>query len=197
MENYDSRMDTIEHINTVRRFMANVQDNIVHRMIRHDHSKLCSPEKEIFDEFTPKLKNSTYGSEEYKKFLEQMKIGIDHHYKMNSHHPEHFDIWDCPICKSRFTAEEAPEAKVYDSHPRFCPKCCPQGSLFEATLEQRGILGMSLLDVLEMLIDWKAATLRHADGDIIKSIELNQRRFGYSDDLKSILLNTIKELKLN
>ena len=148
---YDSRMDTIEHINTVRRFMANVQDNIVHRMIRHDHSKLCSPEKEIFDEFTPKLKTSTYGSEEYKSFLASMKVGLDNHYKMNSHHPEHYE---------------------------------------------NGVKDMSLLDVLEMLIDWKAATLRHADGDILKSIELNQKRFGYSDELKNILLNTVKELGL-
>src|SRR3970040_1780650 len=33
-----------------------------------------------------------------------------------------------------------------------------------------GIAGMSLLDLVEMLLDWKAATLRHADGDIKKSI---------------------------
>ena len=149
---YDSTMDTINHINTVRRFMADVQDNIVHRMIKHDHSKLCSPEKEIFDEFTPKLKNSTYGSHEYKGFLDSMKKGLDHHYSMNSHHPEHFE---------------------------------------------NGVRGMSLLDVLEMLIDWKAATLRHADGDILKSIEINQKRFGFSDELKDILMNTVNELRLS
>ena len=42
----------------------------------------------------------------------------------------------------------------------------------------------------------EAATLRHNDGDILKSIEINQKRFGYSDDLKAILLNTVKELGL-
>jgi hypothetical protein len=41
-----------------------------------------------------------------------------------------------------------------------------------------------------MFCDWKAATLRHKDGDIIKSIEQNQKRFGYSDELKAIFLNT-------
>lgn len=57
-----------------------------------------------------------------------------------------------------------------------------------------GVRGMCLLDVVEMLCDWKAATLRHADGDLRKSIEINQRRFGYSDELKQILLNTAERL---
>ena len=35
----------------------------------HDASKMEDPEVEIFDEFTPKLKTSTYGSEEYKGLL--------------------------------------------------------------------------------------------------------------------------------
>lgn len=55
----------------------------------------------------------------------------------------------------------------------------------------RGIRGMSLFDLIEMLCDWKAATLRHNDGNIRRSIELNQKRFGYSDELKQILLNTL------
>lgn len=55
-----------------------------------------------------------------------------------------------------------------------------------------GIRGMNLFDLVEMFCDWKAATLRHNDGNLIKSIEHNQKRFGYSDDLKAILLNTAK-----
>ena len=58
-----------------------------------------------------------------------------------------------------------------------------------------GIRGMSLVDLIEMLADWKAATLRHNDGDIRKSIEINQQRFGYSDELKQILLNTLVVLE--
>jgi hypothetical protein len=58
-----------------------------------------------------------------------------------------------------------------------------------------GVRGMSLLDLTEMLCDWKAATLRHNDGDIRKSIEINQQRFGYSDELKQILLNTLDLLE--
>jgi hypothetical protein len=61
---------------------------------------------------------------------------------------------------------------------------------------EKGIRGMSLLGLLECLLDWKAATLRHADGDLLRSIEINQKRFGYSDELKQILLNTVAELGL-
>lgn len=57
-----------------------------------------------------------------------------------------------------------------------------------------GIKGMDLLDVIEMFCDWKAATERHADGDINKSIEINQERFKYSDDLKEVFKNTIDVL---
>lgn len=56
------------------------------------------------------------------------------------------------------------------------------------------IRGMNLLDLLEMICDWIAATKRHADGDIFKSIELNQKRFNYSDDLKEIFKNTVSSL---
>lgn len=59
-----------------------------------------------------------------------------------------------------------------------------------------GIKGMSLIDLVEMLMDWKAATLRHADGDIRKSIEINYKRFGYSEEMKAILLNTVEEMGL-
>jgi hypothetical protein len=41
-----------------------------------------------------------------------------------------------------------------------------------------------------MLADWKAATLRHADGDLARSIEQNAERFGYDDKMKKLLYNT-------
>lgn len=53
-----------------------------------------------------------------------------------------------------------------------------------------GIKGMNLLDLVEMICDWKAATFRHKDGDLRVSIIKNQKRFGYSDDIKELLLNT-------
>lgn len=146
---YDSTQDTLEHKKTVRANLNKVLAEIIHRQIHHDDSKLQEPEKSIFDRFTPKLRDSTYGSEEYKSLLSVMEVALQHHYQENSHHPEHY---------------------------------------------LSGISGMSLLDVIEMLADWKAATLRHADGDMQKSLEINKERFQISEQLFSILQNTVREL---
>jgi hypothetical protein len=59
---------------------------------------------------------------------------------------------------------------------------------------EAGIKGMNLIDILEMFCDWYAATKRHNDGDIMKSISLNQKRFGYSDDLKAVFENTYEDI---
>lgn len=57
---------------------------------------------------------------------------------------------------------------------------------------KNGIRDMNLVDIVELFVDWRAATERHADGDIVKSINHNQERFGYSDDIKEILLNSVE-----
>ena len=145
---YDSREDTRKHIAQVREFIWELTDSLFDRAASHDRSKMEEPEKTTFDEYTPKLKNSTYGSDEYKIYLKEMQTALAHHYKENRHHPEHFE---------------------------------------------NGIKDMTLIDLCEMIADWKAATLRHDDGDIFKSIEINQKRFGYSDELKQILINTVKD----
>lgn len=53
-----------------------------------------------------------------------------------------------------------------------------------------GMHHMSLIDLLEMMCDWKAATLRHEDGCIYKSLEINAKRFHMSTQLVEILKNT-------
>jgi hypothetical protein len=147
---YDSTEDTKQHIKTVQGFLSEALGNLVGRSMVHDASKLEEPEKSMYDEFTPKLRDSTYGSDEYKGFLKDMGPALQHHYQANSHHPEHYP---------------------------------------------NGINGMSLMDLLEMLADWKAAGMRHANGDISKSMEINRTRFGMSDQLFEIFQNTLKELR--
>ncbi len=146
---YDSRPDTYEHIAKVRGYLLNIAVMLMRRGHEHDASKLESPEREVFDEYTPKLKDSTYGSEEYQSFLAGMGEGLKHHYAHNDHHPEH--------------------------HPS-------------------GIRSMDLIQLTEMLCDWKAATERHADGDLARSIYQNAERFGYDDFLTDILLNTAENM---
>ena len=55
---------------------------------------------------------------------------------------------------------------------------------------KHGVDDMNLLDIVEMLCDWKAASLRHNDGNIRKSIEINADRFKLSPQLVKILENT-------
>jgi hypothetical protein len=57
-----------------------------------------------------------------------------------------------------------------------------------------GVSGMNLIDLLEALCDWKAATLRHKDGSIVTSLKHNAERFGISDQLLAILKNTVSDL---
>jgi len=146
-----AKYETMKHIMVVQTFLCEVMKELLRRSVAHDDTKLNPPEEDIFEVYTAKLKDCTYGSDEYKQYLAEMKPALDHHYKCNRHHPEHFDI---------------------------------------------GIKGMNLIDLIEMLCDWMAASERHADGDIWNSIEINQKRFGYSDELKQILLNTVDALNL-
>ena len=146
MSKFETMFQTYEHKQNVSKFISFILHDLIIRSIYHDNSKLENPEVDIFTEYTPKLANSTYGSDEYYQFLKEMKPALDSHYADNSHHPEHYD---------------------------------------------NGIKDMDLVDLIEMICDWKAATLRHNDGDIYKSIELNQKRFGYSDELKQIFKNTV------
>lgn len=53
---------------------------------------------------------------------------------------------------------------------------------------------MSLLDVIEMLCDWKAAGERHTDGSIERSLKVNRERFKISDQLHAILKNSAMEM---
>ena len=150
MKKYNSEKDTKKHINRVAYYLHLCKKEIMKKAKQHDYDKIHNKvEKKLFDKYTPKLKNCTYGSDEYKTFLEGLKEGLNIHYANNRHHPEHFE---------------------------------------------NGIQGMNLLDLLEMICDWKAASERHNNGDIYKSIEINQERFGYSDELKIIFINTINFL---
>lgn len=54
-----------------------------------------------------------------------------------------------------------------------------------------GVAGMNLLDLVEMLCDWKAASERSKDGDFQKSIAIGIDRFDIEPQLASILRNSV------
>jgi hypothetical protein len=148
---YDSTVDTNDHRKMVDSLMGRIFHELSYRIGHHDESKLKSPEKESFDIATPKLRGLTYGSDEYKKAVSELGEALNHHYRENRHHPEHFD---------------------------------------------NGIDGMTLVDIAEMFSDWMAATMRHANGDFIRSIDINKGKCGLSDQLGNIFLNTAKSFHM-
>lgn len=77
--------------------------------------------------------------------LKLMGPGLLHHYKNNSHHPEHYE---------------------------------------------KGVDDFDLFDLVEMYVDWKAASERHKDGNIFTSLHVNKKRFNISDQLFNIFYNT-------
>lgn len=83
--------DIKKHVNLVSEAMGLLAKILVQRGINHDKTKFEEPEKSIFCKHTPELDKCEFGSEEYKKHLEKVKVAIEHHYKNNSHHPEHYE----------------------------------------------------------------------------------------------------------
>lgn len=92
MNEYDSKADTLEHIRKVNNYLNEVVRLLLIRAATHDESKLHSLEKELFDEWTPKLAALTYGSEEYYQTLEHLKPALRHHYVCNDHHPNFVEL---------------------------------------------------------------------------------------------------------
>lgn len=140
--------ETLCHKVWVARFMFAFAFRLMWRGVIHDLSKFNRAEAPTFARATPRLKNHTYGSDAYMENLERLDGALEHHYRHNSHHPEHY---------------------------------------------QDGVRGMNLLDVVEMLCDWRAAASLHSDGDIYKSIEVNRERFDLSTDMVQVLMQTLPD----
>lgn len=137
--------DLQKHRQIVRFAIFNLIEELKERAEHHDDSKFEEPESSAFVTITPKLKTSTYGSEEYKTTLKEIQPAIDHHYANNRHHPEHF---------------------------------------------ADGVLGMDIVDLIEMICDWYAAGHRHENPDFERSVLLNAERFNLDPQLKQIILNS-------
>ena len=146
-----AEISTRKHVARVSAVLHKIVADLLNRADVHDASKLESPEVEVFSVMTAKLAGMTYGSDEYKAALAEMKPALDHHYARNRHHPEH---------------------------------------------HKQGVRDMTFMDLIEMLADWKAASERHDDGNILTSIEQNAGRFGFGSELSDILVNTVKALAL-
>lgn len=54
-----------------------------------------------------------------------------------------------------------------------------------------GIHKTNLIVLLEMMTDWRAAMIREGQESIEASLDMTQKRFGYSDEVRAILKNTL------
>lgn len=142
-----TRVETLEHIRFMQRLLNSMAKEIMDRGVKHDQSKLESPELEVFAEVDKdhSTQDIRYGTPEYQASLDALKPALEHHYAANRHHPQHF---------------------------------------------KNGVNDMNLIDLIEMLCDWKASSTRYKGGNIRTSIEHNGARFGLSPQLVKILENT-------
>lgn len=188
---YDSTADTLLHIKRVNELLLFSCSEFMRRARVHDTSKLLPPEKELFDEFTPKLKNCTYGSEEYKEFLKELDVALQHHYANNSHHPEHYPTVENDKLRNLIDQykEKIATIDMADSENEIYQDVLTELEDRLARSES-SVKGFDLFDLLEMFFDWKAASERHSDGNILKSIAINGERFKLSGQVVEIFKNT-------
>lgn len=179
--------DTRKHIRMVRKNISLVIKLLKKRSRNHDKSKLSKPEMNEFYKYGKEMKNMKYGSHEYNECLRKMKPAVDHHYKYNRHHPEFFpNKFICKICNTKYLLQE-----LNVSNGR-CLHCKTDSFIKINSFKQ-----MNLIDITEMLMDWSAAIDRNKNGNIFDSIEINQKRFGYSDEVKELLKNTMLYIHSN
>jgi G3E family GTPase len=57
-----------------------------------------------------------------------------------------------------------------------------------------GVNDMTLIDMIEMLCDWRASSERNKNGNIRKSIDINAERYNIGEQLRGVLENTVKEI---
>ena len=194
LEAFEAYEQTWQHVELVMRLLLSAQIEIMRRTVTHDRTKLISPEREMFAQMTHRLNGLTYGSPEYKECLQKM-LGqaLGHHYSHNRHHPEFFP--------SREESREIKSHEVMANHAANYNVVLPDDAYgYEHLIRylqtkqseyKSSINEMNLFDILEMFIDWTAATRRHADGNIHKSIEINAKRFSLSPQLVEIFKNTV------
>jgi len=80
---------TMRHIERVRNLINKCVNMLLKCGENHDQTKLETPEVELFAEYTDKLADVEYNSDEYRSYLVEMQVALEHHYGHNRHHPEH------------------------------------------------------------------------------------------------------------
>jgi Family of unknown function (DUF5662) len=140
--------DLVQHKQWVAENMQTAATELFQRATIHDNSKFSPEEFELYDRLFPELQKYAYGTSELKAVYTQLGPALNHHLKVNQHHPEY---------------------------------------------HENGINGMNLIDLIEMVCDWMAASKRSKTG-IERGLEINKERYGIGDQLFEIVKNTVAML---
>lgn len=125
MSAYDSRADTLAHVHAVRDRISVFVTEMLRRARLHDASKFSPEEKPVYDQVFPLLKGVAYASPEWDALVERAGPALAHHYRQNSHHPEHYsdgvagmDLFDVVemLCDWMASAERNPSDGVKLDH---------------------------------------------------------------------------------
>lgn len=146
--NFDRTQNFVEHKTTVVQYLLYITEDLRHRAVVHDDSKLDQFEKDMYDALSKEYKHHKSKSNISEKSKMIIKRGLEHHYCLNNHHPEHF---------------------------------------------KNGINDMTLIDIIEMLCDWMTYADR-CHKDINEIIDYYQHKYNFSNEFKTLINNTIKDI---
>jgi hypothetical protein len=156
------------------------------------------PEASGFAELRAKLSDIEYGTPEYAAALREANEVVAHHYACNDHHPEHYppvDLDRADIAELREDILALRKIEGFEDYLMADTLNRIVGRLeHDLACLQSGVNQMSLMGIVEMFADHRAASSRTKGGSLRQSIARNRGRFGYSDTLTRIFENTRIEL---
>lgn len=82
--------DVYAHKKRVETNLHDMSLELTIRAANHDLSKLQPEEQEIYERVTPEFASVKYGTPEYEAVKAKLGPALEHHYRSNDHHPEHF-----------------------------------------------------------------------------------------------------------
>lgn len=82
---------SVEHIRQVQFYLVGCIQNLQHRLLLHDDSKLHEPERSAYEGLDEAVASVPFGSDEYQQVVkEHLGDALAHHYQHNPHHPSHY-----------------------------------------------------------------------------------------------------------
>lgn len=125
------------------------------------------------------------------EIIERIKYDSDHHDESKTKNPEF--MFYCKLNKAltlvKYESKEYKEI-INDPHVAMHKESNSHHPEFYG---DDGINGMTLVDIVNMLSDWKSASMT-SDTPLIEGMKKNKEKFEISDQLYQILVNTVELL---